>query len=398
MLYYCALACSFLTGGISGAINYIMRDDVPIVLGSSLVDVEPAALDEVFGKGSAATHLGMKRSEPSASNVHSTGTSLLPNLFANRHASSSDVHVVDVTTQKAPAADSSNGLFSFVSSLASSQSAAPNRGPSPSLEVNAAGSQKPNFFSAGASLFGIRLGSQPSVETPVPELILDEGNKDSESNAPKGAFVIDDDDLGPQVSKPNSQFAEAPNESGVTNDPFGIPKSLSKTKLFGGIKRSTSGILSASTPEASVATGSAVATSARLGGSGLVDVDPLKIGVSKSDAEKAQALAMHKLAGLQKGDKIVISRETLPGALLFPARKLKASPSPNPDASMETSTDQNDATSSKYVNVTFQIFNIILIIYFSCCCSRIEPIYSTYERADNRAGCEWRGRRRGGVG
>jgi hypothetical protein len=53
------------------------------------------------------------------------------------------------------------------------------------------------------------------------------------------------------------------------------------------------------------------------------DVDPNKIGVSKTDSERAQALAMHTLAGLRKGDRILINRETLPGAVLFPAIKYK---------------------------------------------------------------------------
>jgi hypothetical protein len=331
-----------------------MRDDVPFILGSSLVDVEPEALDEVFGRGSAATHLGVKRAEPSASHVQSS-TSLLPSLFANRNLSSSDTHVVDVSAQKSSVVESSNGLFSFVSSLAS-QSTAPNRSISPSFELNP---PKSNFFSAGASLFGIRIGGQANVDaTAAPEPHIEEDRKveDVSSNAPRGAFVIDDDDLDSNMQsvKPTPQNSEVSNDFAAANDSLGVPKSLSKTKLFGGIKRSTSGSLSTPTVDTapSVASGGA-----RLGGSGLVDVDPLKIGVSKSDAEKAQALAMHKLAGLQKGDSILISRETLPGALLFPARKLKALTSPNTGSSMETSTDQNNAASSKIA--FFHLFAIL---------------------------------------
>jgi hypothetical protein len=52
--------------------------------------------------------------------------------------------------------------------------------------------------------------------------------------------------------------------------------------------------------------------------------DTDRVAISRTDAEKNQALAMHKLAGLRKGDKITISREHLPGALLFPATKEKA--------------------------------------------------------------------------
>ncbi len=52
-------------------------------------------------------------------------------------------------------------------------------------------------------------------------------------------------------------------------------------------------------------------------------LDAHKIGVSKTQQEKNQALAMHVLGGLRKGDSVVISREHLPGAVLFPALKVK---------------------------------------------------------------------------
>lgn len=55
------------------------------------------------------------------------------------------------------------------------------------------------------------------------------------------------------------------------------------------------------------------------------DVDPQKIGISRTDQERAQALALHMMAGLKKGDLISISREALPGAVLFPAIKYKDS-------------------------------------------------------------------------
>jgi hypothetical protein len=54
-----------------------------------------------------------------------------------------------------------------------------------------------------------------------------------------------------------------------------------------------------------------------------IDADPTKISISKTSQEKAQALAMHKLAGVRKGDSVIINKENLPGALLFPAMKYK---------------------------------------------------------------------------
>ena len=57
----------------------------------------------------------------------------------------------------------------------------------------------------------------------------------------------------------------------------------------------------------------------------LVDVipDTNTVSVTRSEAEKSQALAMHILAGVQKGDEVKIEKASLPGAVLFPALKDK---------------------------------------------------------------------------
>lgn len=48
-----------------------------------------------------------------------------------------------------------------------------------------------------------------------------------------------------------------------------------------------------------------------------------KINVKKTDVERQQALVLHKLAGLKKLDTISITKEYLPGAILFPCYKIK---------------------------------------------------------------------------
>ena len=55
------------------------------------------------------------------------------------------------------------------------------------------------------------------------------------------------------------------------------------------------------------------------------DEDPTSPGAmsKKSKEEKALAMANHVMAGLKKGDSIPISRDALPGALLFPCTKMK---------------------------------------------------------------------------
>ena len=69
--------------------------------------------------------------------------------------------------------------------------------------------------------------------------------------------------------------------------------------------------------------------------------DPNKISIVKSDAEKAQALAMHYLSGLKRDDSIAITKESLPGAVLFPAIKIE-----DPDDE-EVSKPQEQVSESK---------------------------------------------------
>ena len=69
--------------------------------------------------------------------------------------------------------------------------------------------------------------------------------------------------------------------------------------------------------------------------------DPNKISIAKSDAEKAQALAMHYLSGLKRDDSIAITKESLPGAVLFPAIKIE-----DPDDE-EVSKPQEQVSESK---------------------------------------------------
>jgi hypothetical protein len=54
--------------------------------------------------------------------------------------------------------------------------------------------------------------------------------------------------------------------------------------------------------------------------------DSTKINISRTDQEREQALSLHKLSGLRKGDKVTINRADLPGAVLFPAIKYKTVP------------------------------------------------------------------------
>jgi hypothetical protein len=51
--------------------------------------------------------------------------------------------------------------------------------------------------------------------------------------------------------------------------------------------------------------------------------DTHSINIQRTDTERQQALILHKLAGLCKGEQIEITRDFLPGAILFPCHKVK---------------------------------------------------------------------------
>lgn len=78
-----------------------------------------------------------------------------------------------------------------------------------------------------------------------------------------------------------------------------------------------------------------------------------KISIVKTDSERAQALAIHRMAGLKKGDSITISRADLPGAVLFPCVKTKEVWIPAPEgidgeATVVDGHNSNDAASDPH--------------------------------------------------
>jgi len=86
--------------------------------------------------------------------------------------------------------------------------------------------------------------------------------------------------------------------------------------------------------------------------------DTTTIGIVKTEKEKEQALALHKMAGLRKGDLVTINRQELPGAVLFPSIKYKevsvtAAPAPDSEAGSTASLggDISSATATKQLQL-----------------------------------------------
>ncbi len=347
-----------------------MKEESPFSVGSSLVDVDADAVDAVLGSGTAAAHLTTKRrhhasgasaiAAPVLSASNNAGKiELLDNfLFQSGKASSSSAaDVVEVEAPKGnPSSSSGNSILSFMDRLkptsaapmpssfghesnlvASSSNLDKDSVPYGKPKQNSSLSSAPiviDEIKAKMSIFGSSTLAtlrravntnatgvntvQPAPDTtrihdvnsPSKHDVFSAGIKDT----PKGAFVIDDDDEGASgsVEQQDSSMPGNGGPSDVTEQDVATTKSAHPR--IGGAKRMQS--------NSNLHDGQQ--TLARLQGIGLVDVDDTKIGVTRTEAEKAQALAMHKLAGLRKGDKILISRESLPGAVLFPCRKLKS--------------------------------------------------------------------------
>merc|ERR1711871_1754221 len=61
------------------------------------------------------------------------------------------------------------------------------------------------------------------------------------------------------------------------------------------------------------------------------------VSIQKSGLEKKQALAMHRLSGIRAGDEIKISKDSLPGAVLFPAFVVRSNEVKSPESNASTS-------------------------------------------------------------
>ena len=398
---------SFLEGGFVAAMKFLMKEECPYSIGSSLVDVSADAFDTVFGAGASSSQLGTKRPpvRPSLTSGSLSAGSLMPStvlpvvaqggldnfLFSNNKSSAADV--IEVEAPKG-SGSATGGLLSFMDRLKTS--AAPVNSSkehiastpvmsnsnvddvsvSPVVGIEEIKNKMSIFGSSTLASFRRVVSTSASNTPAVNDSPLNKLNRESIGdvdyprsttandgidspiikNTPKGAFVIDDEDE-PDITE------GSPND-GVESGGEQSTHSDTGSKIgprIGGAKRNNSLIISnvsESNPQL-----------ARLQGGGIIDVDPVKIGVTRTEAEKAQALAMHKLAGVRKGDKITISRETLPGALLFPCRKIKkirnAVVKAGDEEAIEPSYDKIESNGSKEVEeIDRGTYNYYLFLIF----------------------------------
>ena len=252
---------SILNGGFVTAAKYLQQPESPLSLTAALVDCDRPALESLLGI------------QPSAAAP--------PSQTAKRD---SIVSYLAETTVSAPSKLLAVGNY-FGQKPAAADSAAPS--------------------AAGASTSSLK----PVAASTMP---------DANSKA------IPTDATAP----PTPPASAAAEETGAKQllSAWGKKLSMFSTSSLESLKKGVTSLASTdtapSTPAA--ATAAAVEEEECDDGMGPMEIaDTTKINISRTDKEREQALSMHKMAGLRKGDMVMINRQDLPGAVLFPSIKYK---------------------------------------------------------------------------
>lgn len=313
---------SILDGGFMAAIETLQRPESTFNVQSALVEVDRAALDAVLG--------GVK---PQASaGRRSSIVSSLGELFTNVNSKMSTV---------APAADDAalTAAVTKNTSVANDLLSDDSKLSKVETKVIATGSTPPLFGAAGAWT-----KSWSKLVLPASSISSEPAADSSSSGAPSKA----------------------------------TEGSVSSSELLGswaGIKWSSLGSISAAMSrgmnnETEASSSAAAVDDQDQGGekgereekSGrlvpALIADTTTIGVIKTEKEKEQALALHKMAGLRKGDSVTINRQELPGAILFPSIKYKevSNKEAEPCASLGA-----DGSSSATVTKQLQLHRYLVI-------------------------------------
>jgi hypothetical protein len=237
-----------------------MRGDSPYTMATALVDVQVSALDKLLGPGTCEKHLGIKRAvRPESIPSGSRDSDSVSSLSAVVGS-----FVANVTGQPAAEVDTKQALEDF--------------------------GKKLTLF--GSSTFATLKRGVASV-TAVP---------------PAKTFV---------ASNPSPTFASHSSDGGVDHAAHGgstwreVGAYDERNALTFVIDEDDEDDDESTKPSSlSASPGSAIP-------------ETTTISITKTEAEKQQALAVHRLSGVKKGDQLTITKETFPGAILFPAMKEK---------------------------------------------------------------------------
>lgn len=250
---------SILNGGFVTAAKYLQQPESPLSLTAALVDCDRPALESLLGI------------QPSAAAP--------PSQPAKRD---SIVSYLAETTVSAPSKLLAVGNY-FGQKPAAADSAAPS--------------------AAGASTSSLK----PAAALTMP----DANSKATPTDA---------------TAPPTPPASAAAEETGAKQllSAWGKKLSMFSTSSLESLKKGVTSLASTDTAPSTPAAAAAVEEEECDDGMGPMEIaDTTKINISRTDKEREQALSMHKMAGLRKGDMVMINRQDLPGAVLFPSIKYK---------------------------------------------------------------------------
>ena len=282
----CTLYHSILDGGFASAVRFVHRVDSGLTLNAALVDSDRPTLEAFLGI-------------PSSAAPKPTAWSFLENAL-NLHgpaASAAPANTTAAGTGAAGQGGAASGFMSVFGSLNKGNLSATSSG-------SATSSADSNSSSSGevGAAGGVAPAGGATAGTAPPDAAKQMLNGWGKRLSMFGAASVDSIRKG--VAAANTTAPTSGTPAGST---------------AGG----ASGCATGTTVSADAATANAAAQAA----SATITVQELPdtsgISISRTEKEREQALAIHKMAGLRKGDSVKISRQDLPGAILFPSMKYK---------------------------------------------------------------------------
>jgi hypothetical protein len=327
-------------------VEYLQRPDSTLSITAALVDCNRPALESLLGITSTPTSAPSEHTSASSSAAASIlqlpGLSLLSSAVTSSSSSQSPSPSVtqgQAQSQghgqgQAPGSDTPTGqgqqakresLVGFFS--AASAASVANYGA---------------YFSGGAATASTSAGSKTSGDENATSNTTSEPTASSTSTASSTASEAAASTT--EASAPAPAPSETLENTKQLFSSWGKKLSVFSASSLETIKKSAASI-AASAASAAAAADEANAAAAGGGGGGKGSAaddndgyieddgmgprefeDSTKINISRTDQEREQALSLHKLSGLRKGDKVTINRADLPGAVLFPAIKYKTVP------------------------------------------------------------------------
>lgn len=277
---------SVLYGGFAGAAKFLVSEQSPLSLSSALVDAHGPSIDMLLG-GTDLLRQGVGRSG-NAQAVDKGSRAMFP--FANTEKESAVL---------GPGAVIRDNLTSVADKA---------------KELAAEGAREV-LGNLGNRLVSLRTATLASIKKKVS---AGSDEKDASASAPESLRGPSTSAISESLEASKGQTAESASRT-VTAGRSKQQGARSSTSTFTIDSDEEDNEAPENGDGGDKAVGSEETVGEKAGGEMPRIPDTRSISITRTEAEKSQALALHHLSGLRKGDSITISRECLPGAILFPA-------------------------------------------------------------------------------